>query len=258
VALNERVLVIESEAARGSGVACVGDWCVDSKLRGATQRDLRADVVDEVLISSDVRSNAREGKPSYTGGRVENGSLNSTEWSNKKNKTENSEETADPETDVSIDWRMTSPCEPSNSAADEDDKANEPSLLANPKVADVGFECSQRHVELEVSSERSITGNNDMIIEQLNQAIPEKSFLSIRVNGPHFQAGVLGRLTRHIRKFAFNCEHFFVYFWKGDEAGTTVRRQKPPVYGEHVFVLALFCHVERSRDISDHSQEENS
>src|SRR5207253_6580243 len=96
----------------------------------------------------------------------------------------------------SVDWRMTSPCQPSNSAADENGKANEPSLLANPKAADVGFECSQRHVELEVSSERSITGNNDMIIEQLNQAIPEKSFLSIRVNGLHFQAGVLGRLTR--------------------------------------------------------------
>ena len=50
-------------------------------------------------------------------------------------------------------------------------------------MADIGFECSQRHVELEVSSERSIAGNNDMIIEELNQAISEKSFLSIRVNG---------------------------------------------------------------------------
>jgi hypothetical protein len=96
---------------------------------------------------------------------------------------------------------MTSPCERSNSAADEYDKANEPSLLANPKVADVGFECSQRHVELEVSSERSIAGNNDMIIKQLNQAIPEKSFLSIRINGLHFRAPVLGRLTTIRRKF---------------------------------------------------------
>jgi len=60
---------------------------------------------------------------------------------------------------------MISPCKRSNSAANEYDKDNEPSLLANPEVADVRFERSQRHVELEVSSEGSIAGNNDMIIE---------------------------------------------------------------------------------------------
>jgi len=52
-----------------------------------------------------------------------------------------------------------------------------------------------------------------MIIEELNQAISEKSFLSIRVNGLHFRARVLARLTIMGLQNLAKRRHLAAYFW---------------------------------------------